>query len=261
MTYNTLELERVGSTLFITLDRPEVHNAMNDGMLNELVKCFDENRDDPNIRAVVITGRGRSFSAGADLNWMKSMVDYSEEDNIKDSSLLLDLYDTMYYYPKPLIAKVNGHAFGGGVGLMAVCDIVAAVPDAKFAFSEIKLGIIPSVISTYVVKRIGTANMKRLFITGERFDSIYGYEIGLIDMVMQKDELDSEIQKTIQLLDSSAPTAVEEVKNLIRMYNELEYDEYKEFTVKKIAQLRISKEGQAGINAFLKKQKPPWSDG
>ncbi len=260
MTYNTLDVERVGSTLLITLDRPEVHNAMNDGMLSELVKTFDEYVDEPNIRAVVITGKGRSFSAGADLNWMKSMVDNTEEDNIKDSRLLLDLYDTMYYYPKPLIAKVNGHAFGGGVGLMAVCDIVIAIPGAKFAFSEINLGIIPSVISTYVVKRIGMSNMKRLFITGERFDSLYAHELGLVDTVIKEEELDNEVNKTLELLKSSAPEAVKEVKNLVRTYNELTHEEYKEFTVKKIAQLRISKEGQAGINAFLKKQKPSWSD-
>ncbi len=260
MTYKTLESERVGSTLLVTLDRPEVHNAMNDGMLGELVSCFGKYGADPEIRAVVITGKGKSFSAGADLNWMRGMVEYTEEENIDDSRLLLELYDTMYYYPKPLIARVNGHAFGGGVGLMAVCDIVLAVPDAKFAFSEIKLGIIPSVISTYVVKRIGPGNMKRLFITGERFDSHYAREIGLVDAVVKEEDMDRELNGMLEMLNSSAPGAVSEVKNLIRMYHELNHAEYREFTVKKIARLRASAEGQAGINAFLNKEKPPWSD-
>lgn len=260
MNYKTLELVREGSTLLIKLDRSEIHNAMNDVMLNELLKCFNENEDSSDVRTVVITGKGKSFSAGADLNWMKSMVDYSIEENIRDSNLLLDLYDTMYYYPKPLIARVNGHAFGGGVGLMAVSDIVIAVPEAKFAFSEVKLGIIPSVISTYVVKRIGVSNMKRLFITGERFDSRYGKEIGLVDKIVPRAELDKEIENTINTLNTSAPGAVKEIKNLIERYREMEEDSFKSYTVEKIAELRVSPEGQEGISAFLNKRKPSWSD-
>ena len=260
MTYETLELNREGSTLFVRLNRPEVHNAMNDIMLKELVNCFNDIKNDHEIRCVVLTGTGRSFSAGADLNWMKSMVNYTEEENIKDSNILLQLYDGMYNLPKPLIAKVNGHAFGGGVGLMAVCDIVVAVPDAKFAFSEINLGIIPSVISTYVVKRIGISNMRRLFITGERFDSIYGYDIGLIDRVVPNEEMDYEIEKCIKILRSSAPGGIREVKDLVGKYSMMKEEDYKEYTVKKISQLRVSEEGQEGINSFLNKTRPKWSD-
>ncbi len=260
MTYETIELNREGSTLFVSLNRLEVHNAMNDIMLKELLMCFNEFRKDSDVRSVVLTGSGKSFSAGADLNWMKSMIDYSEDDNIKDSNLLLELYSDMYDYTKPLIARVNGHAFGGGVGLMAVCDIVIAIPEAKFAFSEINLGIIPSVISTFVVKRIGVANMRRLFITGERFDSIYGYEIGLVDHVVPNDDLDDEVEKYLNILRSSAPKGVREVKELIGKYSKMTEGDYKEFTVKKIAQLRVSEEGQEGIGAFLEKRKPKWSD-
>ncbi|MFO8110584.1 MAG: enoyl-CoA hydratase-related protein [Thermoplasmata archaeon] len=260
MAYETLDLTIDGSTLIIKFNRPDVHNAMNDLMLKELIACFKEYKEVRDIRTVVITGKGKSFSAGADLNWMKSMVDYSLEENIKDSNLLLELYDSMYYFPKPLIAKINGHAFGGGVGFMAVCDVVVAVPDALFAFSEVNLGIIPSVISTYVIKRIGTANMKRLFITGERFDSQHGNKIGLIDIVVPPEELDAEIEKLIKFLNSSAPGAVKEVKELIRKYHDLSADEYKRFTVEKIAELRVSQEGQEGISAFLEKRKPKWRE-
>ena len=258
MTYETLDLRMDEGTLLITLDRPDVHNAMNETMLNELVDCFKRFGDDPEVRAVVITGAGRSFSAGADLNWMRGMVDYTLEENVRDSSVLSALYDSMYYFPKPLIARVNGHAFGGGVGLMAVCDVVISVPDALFAFSEIKLGIIPSVISTYVVERIGVANMKRLFITGERFDPVHGKEIGLIDRVVPEEDLDGEVEKVIGILNSSAPNAVKEVKDLIKRYHEMPPEDYKRFTVEKISELRVSQEGQEGISAFLEKRKPYW---
>lgn len=260
MTYETLELNSEGDVLFITLDRPEVHNAMNEAMLKELISCFSEYREDSDVRFVVLTGKGDSFCSGADLNWMKSKLDHTEEENIESSQLLLDLYDSMYYYPKPLIAKVNGHAFGGGLGLMAVSDIVIAVPDAKFAFGEINLGIIPSVISTFVVKRIGEANMKRLFITGERFDSGYGSDIGLVDSVVSPEDLDDEVDEHLETLRSSSPQAIKEVKELMRRYNKMDEDEYKTFTVNKIAQLRASSEGQEGIEAFLEKRKPRWCD-
>ncbi len=260
MTYETLELNREGSTLFVRLNRPQVHNAMNDIMLKELTECFADSSENQDVRAVVLTGNGKSFSAGADLNWMKSMIDYSFDENVKDSRLLLELYDSMYNFPKPLIARVNGHAFGGGVGLMAVCDVVIAVPDAKFAFSEINLGIIPSVISSFVVKRIGISHMRRLFITGERFDSIYGYEIGLVDHVVPEEDMDDEVEKYLKILRSSAPEGVKEVKELLNKYQEMTEDEYKEYTVKKISELRVSPEGQEGIGAFLEKRKSKWSD-
>ncbi len=260
MTYEAVDLNIKENTLFITLHRPEVHNAMNKVMLNELTRCFREYEDNSEVRCVVLTGEGSSFSAGADLNWMKSMIDYSEEENIRDSSILLELYDSMYYYPKPIIAKVNGHAFGGGIGLMAVSDIVIAVPDAKFSFGEINLGLIPSVISTFVVKRIGEANMKRLFITGEMFDSTYASKIGLVDYVASSEDLDDEVSRYIEEIQSSSPHAVKEVKEMMKRYDEVGEEEYKESTVKKIAELRVSSQGQEGIEAFLEKRKPRWSD-
>jgi methylglutaconyl-CoA hydratase len=188
------------------------------------------------------------------------MVKYSKEENIKDSRLLLNLYDSIYNCPKPVIGRVNGHAFGGGLGLFAVCDIAIAVPNCKFAFSEVKLGIIPAVISTYVVRRIGLFNMKRLFITGERFNSEYAKEIGLIDYVVSEDEIDSKIKSYVKLLRSSGPIAIKEVKKLIDSYENKDIEDYKEHTVKIISDLRISDEGQEGINSFLEKRKSKWSE-
>ena len=259
MKYETLELIKEKDTVTITLNRPDVHNAMNEELMKELTDCFKNLSDDKSVRIIVLTGKGKSFCAGADLNWMKSMAKYSKEENIKDSRFLLNLYETIYNCPKPVIGRVNGHAFGGGLGLFAVCDITFAVPGCKFAFSEAKLGIIPSVISTYIVRRIGLSNMRRLFITGERINSEYAEKIGLIDFVASEEEIDNEIEKYIKILVSSGPNAIKEIKKLVDNCEKMDVEEYKEFTVKKIAELRVSQEGQEGINAFLEKRKTKWS--
>lgn len=259
MKYETIEIQRDKDVVTVILNRPEVHNAMNEKLMKELTSCFKELSKDDKVRIIILTGKGKSFCAGADLNWMKSMAKYSKEENIKDSRLLLDLYEVIYSCPKPVIGRVNGHAFGGGLGLFAVCDIVIAIPDCKFAFSEVKLGIIPAVISTYIVRRIGLSNMKRLFITGERFNSEYANEIGLIDYVVPEDEIDERIQNYVELLRSSGPNAIKEVKKLVDACEKMDVEKYKEHTVNKISELRVSDEGQEGINAFLEKRKSKWS--
>ncbi len=260
MKYETIEIQKNRDIVTVILNRPEVHNAMNEKLMKELTFCFKELNKDNKIKIIILKGRGKSFSAGADLNWMKNMANYSMEENIQDSSLLSDLFETIYNSPKPIIGYVNGHAFGGGIGLIAVCDITIAPPDKKFAFSEVKLGIIPAVISTYVGKRIGISNMKRLFITGERFDSNYAKEIGLIDYVVSEEEMDKEIQKNIEKLKTSSPNAIKEIKKLVENYELMDIKKYKEHTIKKISELRISEEGQEGIKAFLEKRKAKWSD-
>jgi len=260
MEYKTIKIHTKKNVTTVFLNRPDVHNAMNETLMNELISCFKEINKDNEIRAIILTGNGKSFCAGADLNWMKSMARYTMGENIKDSKLLLDLFETIYSCPKPVIARVNGHAFGGGIGLFAVCDIVFAVPDCKFAFSEVKLGIIPAVISTYIVRRIGLSNVRRLFITGERFNSDYAKNVGLVDFVITEGEIDDEIQKYTKILVTSGPKAITEVKKLVDSYEKMDVDRYKEHTVKKISELRISDEGQEGINAFLEKRKNSWSD-
>ena len=260
MKYETIEVFKKKDVVTVQLNRPEVHNAMNEKLMKELTSCFKELSRDDNTRIIILTGSGKSFCAGADLNWMRGMVRYSMKENIQDSKLLLDLFETIYNCPKPVIGRINGHAFGGGLGLIAVCDITIAVPGFKFAFSEVKLGIIPSVISTFIVKRIGIANMRRLFITGERFDSEYAKKIGLIDCVVPEEAFDAEIQKYAEQLRSSGPRAIQEIKNLVDKCQQMDVEHYKKFTVKKIAELRVSQEGQEGINAFLEKRKSKWGE-
>jgi methylglutaconyl-CoA hydratase len=259
MKYKTLEIQIENNVATVNLNRPDVHNAMNEELMKELTDFFKNIADDNSIRVIILTGKGKSFCAGADLNWMKSMANYSKQENIKDSRLLSNLFESIYNCPKPVIAKVNGHAFGGGLGLFSVCDIAMAIPGCKFAFSEVKLGIIPSVISTYVNRRISIANMRRLFLTGERFNSEYAQSIGLIDFVFNEDEIDDKIGKYIEIFQSSGPIAITEIKNLVDSCENMGRKEYIEHTIEKISELRVSKEGQEGINAFLEKRKSKWS--
>ena len=260
MKYYTIDVSKQNNVVTIFLNRPDVHNAMNEQLIKELTDCFKKIDKEKDTRIIVLTGKGKSFCAGADLNWMKNMVNYSRAENIKDSNILLDLYETIYSCSKPVIARVNGHTFGGGIGLFAVCDITITITDSKFAFSEVKLGIVPAVISTYISKRMKLSDMRRLFITGERFDSNYAKEIGLIDFIVSEKELDESVKKYIDLLYSSSPNAISEVKKLINTCETMSTEKYKKFTVEKIAELRVSKEGQEGINAFLNKRKSKWSE-
>jgi methylglutaconyl-CoA hydratase len=231
---------------------------MNEPLMRELTDCFTSIQNDPDIRTIILTGEGKSFCAGADLNWMKSMVTYTKQENIRDSKLLLNLYDAIYNCPKPVIGRINGHAFGGGLGLIAVCDLTIGIPNCKFAFSEAKLGIIPSVISTFVAPRMTLAAMRRYFITGERFDTTTAHSLGIIDILTETEKLDTTIQKYIDILNTSGPTAIHESKKLLQNLQTMDTTTYKKHTVEKIAELRVAPEGQEGINAFLEKRKPTW---
>jgi len=258
MKYETLVCTQKDDTLTVMLNRPDVHNAMNEALMRELTACFKELARDDIIRTVILTGNGKSFCAGADLSWMKQMVHFSQEENRRDSRLLLEMYETVHSCPKPVIGRVNGAAFGGGIGLLAVCDITVTSPATMFAFSEVKLGIIPAVISTFVAPRMSPAAMRRLFITGERFDATVAHEVGLIDLVVPMERLDTVVDACVEQIRSSGPVAVQEVKRLLYKHGELDHHDYKEHTVDKIAELRVSQEGQEGISAFLEKRKPQW---
>jgi methylglutaconyl-CoA hydratase len=188
------------------------------------------------------------------------MVNFSKAENIRDSKLLLNLFESIYDCPKPVIGKINGHAFGGGIGLIAVCDITISFPGLKFSFSEVNLGIIPSVISTFVSPRLNISTMRRLFITGERFDTETAAKIGLIDIVVDNEELDSKVDFYTNQVKSSGPISIAEVKKLIKNLGEMDINTYKNYTVEKISELRVSDEGQDGINAFLNKSKPKWRE-
>jgi len=259
MNYETLTLDTTqNTTVTVRLNRPEVHNAMSEQLMKELMHCFHTLSKKDDVRIIVLTGVGKSFCAGADLNWMKSMVHYSKDENIKDSNLLLELYQTIYQCPKPVIGRINGHAFGGGIGLIAVCDIAIGIPNCTFAFSEVNLGIIPSVISNFVAPRLSPAVMRRLFITGVRFTSAYAQQIGLLDTVVSPEELDTSISDFVKELERSGPQAIQEVKHLLFNLRTLPLDQFTRYTVEKIAELRISPEGQEGITAFLEKRPPKW---
>lgn len=258
MKYETLVCTKKDDTVTIMLNRPDVHNAMNDVLMTEVTSCFKEVSADKTVNAIILTGNGKSFCAGADLSWMRCMVSFSKEENKKDSRLLLDMYETIHSCPKPVIGRINGPAFGGGIGLLAVCDITICNQDARFAFSEVKLGIIPAVISTFVAPRMTPADMRRLFITGERFDATTAHEVGLIDLVVPTERFEATVEACVEQVRSSGPYAIQEVKQLIKNLMEMNIKKYKEHTVEKIAELRVSAEGQEGISAFLEKRKPHW---
>ncbi len=258
MNYETLIVTKNNDVATVTLNRPDVHNALNEVLMNELTRCFKQLSTDTSLAAIILTGNGKSFCAGADLTWMKAMVNFSKEENKNDSRLLLTMFETIHTCPKPVICRINGHAFGGGIGLLAVCDITVTVPEVKFAFSEVKLGIIPAVISTFVSLRMTPADMRRLFITGERFDSMAAQQIGLIDFVVPAEKLDETVNSCVDQVRSSGPTAVKEIKRLLDTLSHHDVKTYKELTVEKISELRVSPEGQEGITAFLEKRKPNW---
>lgn len=243
----------------VTLNRPEVHNAFNDVMIKELSVVFDEVEKNQDIRVVVLTGKGKSFCAGADLNWMKRVKDYSYDDNLKGSLKLADMFYKIYASPKPTIARVNGTAIGGGTGLVAVCDIAIASVKAKFSFSEVKLGLIPACISPYVMKKCGEGECREFFLTGERLTAERAHAAGLINMVVPPDELDDVVGELVKRLVSSGPEAITKCKELLRNVAQMPFDEAREYTAEVIARLRISDEGQEGMNAFLDKRKPKWS--
>lgn len=258
MAYKTLLVEESGGVLLVTLNRPEVHNAFNEELIAEAIDLFRTigQRD---VRAVVLRGSGSNFCAGADLNWMSQMVRYTREQNIKDSANLAQMYAAINECPLPVIGRIQGAAIGGGVGLVAVCDIAICTRDAKFGLAEVKLGIIPAVISPYVISKIGASHARALFLTGERFDAERALRVALVHRVVEDTTaLDAAVNDAIEQIKSSGPEAVRECKKLIEHVASHELVDAIPYTIEAIATRRVSQEGQSGMNAFLKKEKPPW---
>jgi methylglutaconyl-CoA hydratase len=255
MAYKTLLLEERDGVLFITLNRPEVHNAFNDELIAEAVEAFrDCGRRE--VRAVVLGGGGPNFCAGADLHWMSRMIHYTRDENVRDAANLARMYASINECAVPVIARVQGAAIGGGVGLVAVCDIAICARDAKFGLAEVKLGILPAVISPYVIAKIGQTHARALFLTGERFDADRALRIGLVHRIA--DDLDAALNETLEQLKTSGPQAVRECKKLIAHVASHDLIDAVPYTIEAIATRRVSEEGQAGMTAFLKKEKPPW---
>ncbi len=243
----------------VILDRPEVHNAFNEVMIAELTEIFKKVSEDESVRVVVLTGNGKSFSAGADLNWMKKMINYSYEQNLEDSLKLAELFYLMYSLPKPVIARVNGTAIGGGTGLVAVCDIAVAAENAKFSLSEVKLGLVPACISPYVIRKVGEGRCREFFLTGERLTAKRALEAGLVNHVVSLEELDQAVQEKVDQLISSGPKALAMCKELLKNVPGMDFERAKTYTADMIASMRIGDEGQEGMNAFLEKRKPKWT--
>lgn len=259
-TYQTIVVKTADRTARVELNRPKVHNAFNAVMIGELIQAFDHIEKDSAVRAAVLTGNGKSFCAGADLNWMREVIRYSFEQNMEESLQIAELHHKIHTLPKPTIALVNGAAIGGGTGFLSACDIALAAEEAVFGLSEVKIGLVPAAISPYVVKKIGESKAREYFLTGRRISARRACEIGLINHVYPGDELESRGREVIDLLLSSGPAALASCKELLYRVPRMSADEAKRFTADMIARLRISAEGQEGMAAFLEKRRPKWVD-
>jgi methylglutaconyl-CoA hydratase len=245
----------------LRLNRPDVHNAFDDRLIAELNCALNDAAADPAVSVVVLTGVGASFSAGADLNWMRGMAKASEADNREDSLRLAALMRTLQFLPKPTVARVNGAAYGGGVGLIACCDIAIGVDTAKFGLTEVKLGLVPAVISPYVIAAIGVRQARRLFLTGEIFDADTAARIGLLHEVVSAQYLDDTVHTVLKQLAKAGPAAQHEAKQLAFAMHGLTQataERIDQENAALIARLRVSQEGQEGLAAFLDKRTPAW---
>jgi methylglutaconyl-CoA hydratase len=246
----------------VTLNRPEVHNAFDDALIAELTAVLKKLESDAAVRLVVLTGNGKSFSAGADLGWMKRMAAYSEAENLRDARGLATLMRTLDGIAKPTIALVQGPAYAGGVGLVACCDIAISVDTANFALTETRLGLIPAVIGPYVVAAIGARAARRYCLTAERFDAAEALRLGLVHQVVPMGELAATGEKLVATLLACAPNALGEAKSLVRRVAHGPIDDAMvDETATRIARIRIGAEGREGIASFLEKRKPAWVKG
>jgi methylglutaconyl-CoA hydratase len=250
--------EQSGAVLRLTLNRPHVRNAFDEEVIAALTAAAKETAADPTLRAIVIAGTGSSFCAGADLAWMAKAILYSREENRRDAEDLARLLELLDSLPVPLIARVHGAALGGGVGLVAVSDVVIAADDAVFGFTETKLGIIPAVISPYVLGKIGASAARELFLTGARFTAERAQRIGLVHRIVSHDTLDRAIDECIREILTAAPHAVSSAKALLREIRGSRSEDVIGLTTTRIAEQRVSAEGQEGMRAFLGKRKPNW---
>jgi methylglutaconyl-CoA hydratase len=258
--FQSIEFELIDKTGTIWLNRPDKHNAMDAEMIGEIISCFEQVNAMEDVRIVVLRGRGKSFCAGADLNYMKGIAAFGYEENYQDSLHLARCFNTIYTCRKPTIAVVHGAAIGGANGLLAACDFVFCADDTKFAFSEVKLGIVPATISPYVIKRIGEYSARDLMLTGRRFLGKEAEYHRLVNKSLPAEELDNQVNDTVKMMMTSAPAAMTACKKLIYdISNELCFENVMDYTAQLIAELRASEEGQEGMASFLEKRPPKWT--
>jgi methylglutaconyl-CoA hydratase len=259
MDYQTLTVSIADKVATVTLNRPDLRNAFNETTIAELAQAFDELGQDEAVRAVVLAANGPAFCAGADLNWMKKMAGYSQAENQADAMRLASMLRTIYFCPKPVVAKVQGDCYAGGVGLAAACDIVVASEAANFCLSEAKLGLIPATIAPYVIKAMGEQAARRYFLTAERFDAFEARRIGFAHEVVVPEALDTTVAAIVKALVNNSPNAVREAKKLVREVAGVPIDDAMlADTAERIAAIRASGEGREGVASFLEKRKPNW---
>lgn len=246
----------------LTMNRPEVHNAFDDRLITEFICKLKELQANPQVRLLVLAASGKSFSAGADLGWMRRMADYSHSENLQDARQLAELMKCLDRFSKPTIAKVQGAAYGGGVGLVACCDMVIASDRASFCLSEVKLGLMPAVISPYVVAAIGTRHARRYFLSAERFAAEQAQRLNLVHEVVKPEQLDARVAEYCALLLKNSPAAMAAAKELIAAVGRGPIDEIMiQDTAERIANTRASAEGRDGLSAFFEKRQPNWVKG
>ena len=259
MEYETLTVAIKDMVATVTLNRPDVRNAFNEFTIAELSLAFSELGRNDGVRAIVLAANGPAFCAGADLNWMKKMALYSHAENAEDAEKLADMLRTIYLCPKPVVAKVQGDCYAGGMGLVAACDIAVASNGASFCLSEVKLGLIPATISPYVIKSMGENAARRYFLTAEKFTAQEAHRIGFVHDIVGADALDAHVDSIVKSLVTSSPNAVREAKVLVREVSGKSVDSALVVdTAERIANIRSSDEGREGVASFLEKRKPSW---
>ncbi|MFB9127972.1 enoyl-CoA hydratase/isomerase family protein [Paraburkholderia dipogonis] len=259
MQYETLNVEFAGAIATVTLNRPDVRNAFNETMIAEVTSAFTALNDRDDVRTVVLAANGKAFCAGADLNWMKKMAGYSDDENRADAMLLANMLSSIYRCNKPVIARVNGDAYAGGMGLISACDIVVAVESARFCLSEARLGLIPATIAPYVIRALGEQASRRYFTTAEQFDCATALRLGLVSEAVSMEQLDATVRQIADTLCANGPQAVRACKQLVQDIAGRELsDAMIEDTAARIARTRAGAEGREGVASFLEKRTPAW---
>lgn len=260
MSDSTLKIESAGGVARVTLNRAEVRNAFNEAVIAELTAAFAQLGTDPSLRAIVLAAEGKAFCAGADLNWMKAMAGYSWEENHADASRLAQMLWTIYSCPVPVIARVQGDVYAGGVGLVSVCDMVVAVESAGFCLSEAKLGLLPATIGPYVIRALGEQASRRYFVTAERFSAAEAHRLGLVhELAADALALDEKIAALLAAITANGPAAVRACKKLVQdLAHQPITPPLRDDTARRIADIRASSEGREGVQSFLNKSKPSW---
>jgi methylglutaconyl-CoA hydratase len=255
----TLDITRDGAVARVYLNRPDVRNAFNDTVIAELTAAFRELGADPALRAIVLGGHGKAFCAGGDLNWMRAMADYSWEQNRADALGLADMLWTLYTCPLPLVGRVHGDCYAGGVGLAAVCDVLVAAEGMHFCLSEAKLGLLPATIGPYVVRALGEQASRRYFVTAERFSAVQAHRLGFVHELAAADAIDARVDAIVQTLVANGPAAVKASKKLVQdLAGQPLTPEQRADTARRIADIRASDEGREGVQSFLNKRAPSW---